>query len=366
LTGYVLADSGAAARLVTVLLAWTGHVRGGAAAATAIGCAFFTAFTGGSGVTILALGGLLMPVLLADGYKERQALGLITGAGSLGVLLPPCLPLILYSIVAQVSLEQMLLGGIAPSVLLVGLTIAMGARLSRRSPESSARRKFDLALALRASWKARWELALPVIPVALIFSGLAMPVPAAAVTAAYALLVELVVHADRQLRRRLLAVLVECGTLVGGVLLILGTAMAFTNFLITQHIPDELALLIGSHIHQRWLFLLLLNLLLIGVGCLMDIFSAIVVIAPLIVPLGVVFGIDPVHLGAIMLANLELGYLTPPVGLNLFLSSYRFGKPVAEVARASLPMLFVLLFGVLMITYVPAVTTWLPGWVAQR
>ena len=363
LAGYVLAESGASARLVRVFTAWTGHLRGGAAAATALSCAFFTAFTGGSGVTILALGGLLMPVLMAAGYKDRPSLGLVTGAGSLGVLLPPCLPLILYSIVAQVSLEDMFLGGILPSFLLIGLTIAWGIYAAPAPPVAV---RFELRTALRASWDARWELLLPVIPLVLIFGGFVLPVPAAAITAAYALAVELFIHRDPKLRSRFIPVLVECGTLVGGVLLILGAAMGFTNYLITAHVPDDIATAIGSSIEQRWLFLLLLNLLLIGVGCLMDIFSAIIVIAPLIVPLATVFDINPVHLGVIFLANLELGYLTPPVGLNLFLASYRFGRPVMEVARASLPLLFVMLFGVILITYWPGLTTWLPSVIGGR
>jgi tripartite ATP-independent transporter DctM subunit len=357
LAGYVLAESSASARLVRAFIAWTGHLRGGAAAATALCCAFFTAFTGGSGVTILALGGLLMPVLLAAGYRDRESLGLVTGAGSLGVLLPPCLPLILYSIVAQVSLEDMFLGGIVPSLLLVGLTVAWGAYCAPRRASTAT---FDLHAAMRASWEARWELLMPVIPLVLIFGGYALPVPAAAITAAYALAVELLIHRDPGFRQRFVPILVECATLVGGVLLILGTAMGFTNYLITAHVPDDVAAAIGATIEQRWLFLLLLNILLIAVGCLMDIFSAIIVIAPLIVPLAPVFDINPVHLGVIFLANLELGYLTPPLGLNLFLASYRFGRPVLEVARASLPILLVLLFGVGLITYWPAVTTWLP------
>jgi tripartite ATP-independent transporter DctM subunit len=320
-------------------------------------CAFFTAFTGGSGVTILALGGLLMPVLLAAGYRDRPALGLLTGAGSLGVLLPPCLPLILYSIVAQVSLEDMFLAGIVPTALLVGMTIAWG---RYAAPPMPSRGAFDLQSALRATWDARWEIALPAVPLVLILGGYMLPVPAAAVTVAYAFGVQLLVYRDAQLRSRLVPMLVECGTLVGGVLLILGTAMGFTNFLVTVHLPDQLAALVGSNIEQRWLFLLALNVVLIGVGCLMDIFSAIIVVVPLIVPLATIFGIDPLHLGVIVLANLELGYLTPPVGLNLYLAAYRFDRSVMAVARSVLPMLFTLLAGVLLITYWPALTLWLP------
>lgn len=362
LTGYLLAESGASQRIVRLFTAWTGHWRGGAAVATVLGCAFFTAFTGGSGVTILALGGLLMPVLAAAGYGPRPALGLMTGAGSLGVLLPPCLPLILYSIIGQVSLEQMFLGGVLPSLVLMGFAIAWGVWAA---PPRKEQLRFDAAEAWRATWEAKWELALPLIPLVLIFGGYALPVQAAALTALYAFVIETFVHDDLRRNGRFLPLLIECGVLVGGVLLILGAAMGFTNWLITEHVPDDLASAFATHVHAPWVFLLLLNAFLIVVGCLMDIFSAIIVVAPLIVPLGIVFGIDPVHLGVIFLANLELGYLTPPVGLNLFLSAYRFDKPLLEVARATVPMMLVLLAAVILITYVPFISTWLPSLVAR-
>jgi tripartite ATP-independent transporter DctM subunit len=363
LTGYLLAESGASQRLVRLFTAWTGHWRGGAAVATVLGCAFFTAFTGGSGVTILALGGLLMPVLAAAGYGERPALGMMTGAGSLGVLLPPCLPLVLYSIIGQVSLEQMFVGGLLPSLVLMGFAIAWGVWAA---PARTAQQRFDAREAWRATWDAKWELLLPVIPLVLIFGGYALPVQAAALTALYAFVIETFVHDDLRRNGRLLPLAVECGVLVGGVLLILGAAMGFTNWLVTGHVPDDLAAAFSSHISQPWVFLLLLNAFLIVVGCLMDIFSAIIVVAPLIVPLGQVFGIDPVHLGVIFLANLELGYLTPPVGLNLFLAAYRFDKPLLEVARATMPMMLVLLAAVIVITYVPAISTWLPSLLLAR
>lgn len=358
LTGYLLAESGASQRLVRLFTAWTGHWRGGAVVATVLVCAFFTAFTGGSGVTILALGGLLMPVLLAAGYGPRPALGLMTGAGSLGVLLPPCLPLILYSIIGQVPLEKMFLGGVLPSLVLMGFAIAYGLWTA---PQQTVVATFDSREAWRATWAAKWELLLPLIPLVLIFGGYALPVQAAAITALYAFVVETFVHDDLRRNGRLLPLTVECGVLVGGVLLILGTAMGFTNWLITEHVPDDLAAALSSRIEQPWMFLLLLNVFLILVGCVMDIFSAIIVVAPLIVPLGTAFGIDPIHLGVIFLANLEVGYLTPPVGLNLFLAAYRFNKPLLEVARATLPLMLVLLLAVLLITYVPALSTWLPS-----
>lgn len=359
LAGYLLAESNASLRLVRFFTAWTGFIRGGPAVVTVLACAFFTTFTGGSGVTILALGGLLMPVLIAARYEEKTALGLMTGAGSLGILFPPCLPLIIYSIIGGVSMDQMFLGGLVPGILMVGLTAAFG--IWKAPARIGDEKLFHLNDALKATWAAKWELVLPFIPLVLIFGGFALPVPAAAATAFYAFITQTIIHRELKFTSSLPKTMTECGLLIGGVLLILGTAMGLTNYLITQHIPDSAAAWIQSSITSKILFLLVLNIFLILVGCMMDIFSAIIVIVPLILPMAEVFAIHPIHMGIIFLANLELGYLTPPVGMNLFLSSYRFEKPVMYVARATLPMLFVLLIGVLLITYIPAITMWLPG-----
>jgi tripartite ATP-independent transporter DctM subunit len=363
LAGYFLAEGGASKRLIRVFQALVGQFRGGPAVVTALVCAFFTSFTGASGVTILALGGLLMPILLAARYSERSALGLLTGAGSLGLLFPPCLPLILYAIIARVTIEQMFLGGILPGILLVLLTAWWGIRQGPRV--EAARARFDHREAVRAIWAAKWELLLPVVALASLFGGFATPVEAAALTALYAFAVETFIYGDLKMAGDVPRVMAECGLLVGGVLLILGVALGFTNYLVDAQVPTRALEWVTASIHSRWLFLLLLNGFLLIVGCLMDIFSAIVVVAPLIVPMGEAFGIDPVHLGIIFLANLELGYLTPPVGMNLFLSSYRFGRPLPEVYRAAVPMLLVLLAGVLLITYVPAMTTALPRWLGR-
>lgn len=369
LAGYFLAEGGAAKRLVRVFQALFGSIRGGPAVATVLLCAFFTSFTGASGVTILALGGLLMPVLVAAGYSERTALGLLTAAGSLGLLFPPCLPPILYSIVASsstdapVTMEQMFQGGLVPGLLLMAMVGWWGVRQAPRLGEKAP--PFQWAAARRALWEAKWELLIPVVALTALFGGFATPVEAAAMTALYAFFVEVVVYRDLHLWRDVPRVMTECGLLVGGVLLILGVALGFTYFLIDAQVPDAAVAWVTAHIHSKLLFLLAVNLLLIVVGCLMDIFSAIVVVVPLLVPLGHAYGLDPVHLGIIFLANLELGYLTPPVGMNLFLSSYRFSKPIPEVVRASFPMLLVMLAGVLLITYVPFLTTGLPRWLAQ-
>ena len=358
LAGYFLAEGGAPRRLIRLFQVGLGGVRGGPAIITAVVCAFFTSFTGASGVTILALGGLLMPILIASGCSERSSLGLLTGSGSLGLLFPPCLPLILYAIVAKVSLEEIFLGGILPGVLLVAMTAWWGARQCPKI-ESTGKR-VSLEEVGQALWEAKWELLLPVVALGSLFSGLATPVESAAMTAFYAFLTQTLFHRDLKLPGDINRVLTECGLLVGGVLLILGVALGFTNYLVDAQIPSRMVDLVTGTIDSPLVFLLLLNVFLIIVGCLMDIYSAIVVVVPLIVPLGAAFGIDPVHLGIVFLANLELGYLTPPVGMNLFLSSYRFDKPLPEVYRSILPILFVLLVGVLMITYIPSLTTFLP------
>ncbi|MBK8477644.1 MAG: TRAP transporter large permease subunit [Opitutaceae bacterium] len=366
LAGYFLAESGAAKRLVRLFQALFGAMIGGPAIVTTLVCAFFTSFTGASGATILALGGVLMPVLLAAKYSERSSLGLLTGAGSLGMLFPPCLPPILYAIIASsggevsVSIEEMFLGGFLPGVLLVGLTAAWGIREGRRAGKDG-RQKFDWAEARAAAWVAKWELLVPVVALTALFGGFATPVEAAALTAMYTFLVAVVVHRDLHLFRDVPRVMTECGLLVGGVMLILGVALGFTHYLVDAQIPDVAVAWATTTIHSKWIFLLGLNVVLLVVGGLVEIYAAIVVVVPLLVPLGIAFGIDPIHLGIIFLANMELGFLAPPVGLNLLLASYRFNKPMTEVTRASLPMLGVMVVGVLLITYVPWLTTWLPG-----
>ena len=361
LAGYLLAEGGAARRLIRVFQALVGHFRGGPAIATVLVCAFFTSFTGASGVTILALGGLLMPVLLAARYSERNALGLLTGSGSIGLLFPPCLPIILYAIIANIDLNQMFLGGILPGFLMVVAAGVWGVAQSPRIP-AAEKRSFSLPEAGSAMRAAKWELLLPVVACAALFSGYATAVEASAITALYAFVVETLVYRDLSIPRDIPRVMRECGLLVGAILLILGVALGFTGYLIQAQVPELLMTWVQSSVQSPLLFLLALNIFLLIVGCLMDIFSAIVVVVPLMVPLGAAFGIDPIHLGIIFLANLELGYLTPPVGMNLFLSSYRFNKPMPQIWKSIIPILLVLLAGVLMITYIPWMSTALPEW----
>ncbi len=367
LAGYFLAEGGASRRLVRVFNELFGRIRGGPAIVTAVVCAFFTSFTGGSGVTILALGGVLMPVLLGAKYKERDALGLLTGAGSLGILFPPCLPLILYAIIASqakaaVTIEQIFLGGLLPGCLMVALAIWWGVAAGPKTEPTRGR--LDFREARVAVWKAKWELLLPVVALVALFGGFATPVEAAAVTALYAFIVETFVYGDLKLFKDVPRAVTDCGLLVGGVLLILGVALGFTQYLVDAQVPDHAVAWATAAIQSKWLFLLGLNVVLLFVGGLVEIYAAIVVVVPLLVPLGLAFGIDPIHLGIIFLANMELGFLAPPVGLNLLLASYRFNKPMVEVMRAVLPMLGVQFIGVLLITYVPPLTTFLPHWLA--
>lgn len=354
LAGFLLAEGGASARLLRVFRAWFGWIPGGTAVVCAALCSFFTVFTGGSGVTILALGGLLFPALVKDGYRERFSLGLLTASGSLGLLLPPALPLILYGIVAQLPMEDLFIAGILPGLLLTTLIAAWGVR--EGIVTGAGRQAFTGREAVASIWAAKWELAMPFIVLGVLFSGIATAVEASAVTALYALVVQTVVHRDVSVRRDLLRVFAECVSVVGGVLVILGVAVGLTSYLVSAQVPAHLLAWTQLHVSSPLAFLLALNLFLLVVGALMDIFSAIVVVVPLIVPLGLAYGVNPIHLGIIFIANLELGYLTPPVGLNLFLASYRFKRPMMEVTRAVLPMLAILGLGVLVITYVPWLT----------
>ncbi|HSM12668.1 MAG TPA: TRAP transporter large permease subunit [Thermoanaerobaculia bacterium] len=352
LAGFLLAEGKAALRLLDLFRALVGWLPGGSAVVAAVLCAFFTTFTGGSGVTILALGALLLQALSADRYRERFSLGLITSSGSLGLMFPPAVPLIFYGIVANVAIPELFKGGLLPGLLAVAATAAYGVVEGRRT---SARQAFSLRRLGRAVADAKWELSLPVLVVGLLFSGWATIVEAAAAAALWAGVVQMAIHREIPLRR-LPAVLLEATVLIGGVLLILCAALGLTSWLVDAQVPLHLLAWARETLSSKWAFLLMLNLLLIAVGCLMDVFSAIAVMVPLIAPLGLAFGVDPIHLGIIFIANLELGFLTPPVGVNLFLASYRFDKPILEVTRAVLPWLAIRAAIVLLITYVPFLT----------
>lgn len=351
LTGFLLAEGGASDRLVRLFRALFGWLPGGLAIAATLVCAFFTSFTGASGVTILALGGILMPVLVRSGYREGFSLGLITATGSIGLLFPPSLPVILYAVIAHVPIPDLFRAAFLPGLLLVAAVVVLGMRESLTS--HAARPAFSAREAGAALWNCKWELLLPVIMLAGMFGGFCTLVEAAALTAVYALFVEVAIHRELSITRDVPRVLTRCLVMIGSVLVILGVAMGLTSYLVDAEIPMRAAAWVEATVHSRALFLLALNVFLLMVGCLMDIFSAIVVVVPLILPISQVFGVDPLHLGVIFLANLELGYLTPPVGLNLFLASSRFDKPLWEVCVQTLPFLLALLGVVLLVTYVP-------------
>jgi len=354
--GYILAESNASSRLLRFFRALFGWMPGGLAVMVAAVCAMFTTFTGGSGVTIIALGGLVLPILIKDRYPEGFSIGLVTASGSLGLLFPPSLPVILYAVVAStrdmsVPADSLYLAGLLPGLLMLGLVAAYGIYTGRRI--GSRRQSFSVKEVLGATWEAKWELGLPVFVIALFTSGLASMVETAAAAVFYAAVVECFVLRDVTFFKGLPSALVKSSVLTGAVLILLSAAMGSTSYIVDAQIPDLLLTWVRTHIDSQIAFLLALNVLLVVVGCLVDIFSAIVILAPLIAPMGAAFGVHPVHLGVIFLANLELGFLTPPVGLNLFLSSSRFNKPLLQVYRDTFPFLVILAIGVLLITYIP-------------
>jgi len=364
LTGFLLAEGKSSERLLHALRGMFGWMPGGTAVAAATLCAFFTLFTGGSGVTILALGGLLLPALLKEGYRERFSIGLLTASGSLGLLFPLSVPLILYGIVAQnVAIEDLFIGGLIPGLLMLALLAGLGIREAIRSGVKPS--PFDVRVLAAGLWEAKWEMLLPVVVLWSLLGGYATTSESAAIAALYALIVQRFIHRDLPSFKDVVRVAGDCVALVGGVLIILAVAVGLTNYLVNAQIPTQMIEWTQAHIEQRWLFLLALNVFLLLVGTVMDIFSAIVVVVPLILPLADIYGISYVHLGVIFIANLELGYLHPPLGLNLLLASYRFKKPVLEVTWATLPMLGILAIGVLLITYVPWLTEGLLRWMGR-
>ena len=350
--GYLLGESQAPRRLVRVTNVLLGWMPGGLAVVALIVCALFTAFTGASGVTIIAMGALLYPAIAAAGYREGFNLGLITTSGSLGLLFAPSLPLILYGIIAEQSVDDLFVAGILPGLLMIFLLSLYciregGSVRSRRTRQPFDRR--EIAAALRESM---WEIPLPIIVLGGVYSGFFAVSEAAAVTVVYVFIVEVLIYRDIPLGR-LPGVMRDSMILVGGILIILGVSLASTNYMIDEQVPMRLFEWVTSHISSKLSFLILLNLFLLMLGMMLDIFSALVIVVPLILPIAAGYGIDPIHLGMIFLANMQIGYCTPPVGMNLFIASYRFDKPIVLLYRAALPFLAILLLTVLIITYWP-------------
>lgn len=350
--GYLVGESEAPKRLIRLTDALFGWMPGGLAVVALVTCALFTAFTGASGVTIVALGALLYPALKDAGYRENFNLGLITTSGSLGLLFPPSVPLILYGIVAETSIDRLFIAGILPGALMVLLLSLMSLREGARSGASSNRAAFDLRKAVAALRTSMWEIPLPFIVLGGVYSGFFAVSEAAAVTVVYVLIVEVLIYREISVRQ-VPVIMRESMVMVGGILIILGASLASTNALIDAQVPERLFAFVTAHISSKLTFLILLNLFLLVLGMMLDIFSALVIVVPLILPIALGYGIDPVHLGIIFLANMQIGYCTPPVGMNLFIASYRFDKPVIQLYRATLPFLAVLLLTVLIITYVP-------------
>jgi tripartite ATP-independent transporter DctM subunit len=357
--GYLLSESDAPKRLVRMTSSLLGWMPGGLAVVSLAACAFFTAFTGGSGVTIIALGAILYPALKHDGYADRFNLGLVTSSGSLGLLFAPSLPIILYGVVSEVPIDKLFLAGILPGMLMLlmlsGYSIWTNRHIRKPLATFSGH---EIAAAIRESI---WEIPLPFVVLGGIYSGFLVVSEAAAITALYVFIVEVLVHREipwRELPRIIRSAMV----LVGGILIILGVSMASTNYMISAGIPQMLLEWVSSLVSSQTSFLILLLLFLLVLGAILDIFSAIVLVVPLILPIAAGFDVHPVHLGIVFLAAMELGYLTPPVGLNLFISSYRFEKPILHVYSATFPFLMILLMSVILIAFWPSLSLWLvPG-----
>ncbi len=363
LAGLIFARTGAAGRLGAVFVALFGGGVTGTVVAAAILCSFFTAFTGGSGVTILALGGLLLPLLSGSGYPEKPGISLVTSASALGVLLAPSVPLIMYAIIARVPISTMFLAGLVPALVMILFLLVVGGYL-KRDPGTAAKLpraalRGEGGHAASVAWRAKWELAAPLVAIGSLGSGVATPTESAALTAVYAILTQALAH--RELSVRLLGqCLSYCAQIIGGVMLILGMALGLTNFLIDAGIPDAAIEWVQGVIPSKFVFLLVLNVFLFSAGALMEIFAAIVVLVPLLLPVALSYGVDPIHFGIIFLTAMEMGFLCPPAGMNIYFASAMFGKPIRYVGAALLPALLAIFLGTLTISWLPALSTKLP------
>ncbi len=348
--GFLLSESGAPKRLIRLSNAILGWLPGGLSVIALVSCAVFTALTGATGLTVIALGGILLPAMTRAKYPELFSLGLLTTSGTLGLLFPPSLPLIIYAIVAGVRIDQLFIAGILPGIMLVVLLSLFS--ITRAVQADVPKTRFQVSEIIGALREALWELPLPLVVLGGIYSGKFAVSEAAAITAVYDLVVEVIFYRDISYKD-LPEIMKKSMVLVGGVLIILGAAMGLTNYLIDAEIPMQMLDFFRTHIESKILFLIVLNLFLLAVGCTMGIFSALVVVVPLLAPIAAAYGIDPVHLGIIFLANLEIGASIPPLGINLFIASIRFERPVLRLYWASLPFIAILLIALTLITYIP-------------
>ena len=360
LTGYLLAESKTSERLVRVSQALLGWLPGGLSIIALVCCALFTAFTGASGVTIVAIGALLYPALQKVGYKQRFSLGLITSSGSLGLLIAPSLPLILYVIIAQqmhigepFTLQDLFIAGLAPAGLMIVLLAAYSIWSNRQ--QGIQQQAFSVMELKHALWQARWEIPLPFVILLGIYSGSLAISETAAIASLYVIVIETLIYREISFIQ-LITIMRRAMTMVGGIIVILAASLALTNVIIDAEVPAYIFEWMQSHISSKWTFLIVLNILLLILGAFLDIFAAIVIVVPLILPIAVSYGIHPVHLGIIFLANMQIGYFTPPVGMNLFIASYRFKKPITELYQATIPFMLVLMLASILITYIPALS----------
>jgi C4-dicarboxylate transporter DctM subunit len=354
--GYLMAESGMPKRLIALSRALVGWFKGGTAIVTLLACAFFTSFTGVSSVTIIALGGILLPMLIKDKYSEKFSLGLLTTSGSLGLLFPPSLLLIIYGILANVSISQLFIAGIIPGAMLI---LMFSVLCFKEGFAAADVVPFSFKNLLSALKDAIWEIPLPFLVIGGIYSGTFTATEAAILTAMYAFIVEVFIYRDIRITKDVPRIIRASMIVVGGIFVILGSAMGLTNYLVDEQIPMQILDWMRMYIKEKWLFLLLLNVFLIIVGAVLDVFSALIVVLPLVVPIAKEFGIDPVHMAIIFITNLEIGYSAPPAGINLFIASFRFRKPVMTLAKSALPFLIVLIIGLMLITYIPELSLFL-------
>ncbi len=351
--GYLMAESHSPKRLMKLAETGLGWIPGGISIVTLIVCAFFTAFTGASGVTIIALGGVIYPILLKEGYSEKYTLGAITASGSLGLLFPPSLPIILYGLIAKVDIDKLFKAGIVPGFVII---LILSIWSIYNGPKKEVKHKFVLKNFLSALKESWLEAILPVAVLIGIYGGFVTVTEAAAFTALYIFIIEVFIYKDLDIVKDIPRVSIETMSLVSGILLVLCCALAFTNYMVDEDVPMKIFALMKTYLTSKYSFLFFLNIFLLIVGSVMDIFSAIIVVVPLILPVAHDFGVNPLHLAIIFLTNLEIGYLHPPIGINLFIASNRFKKPITDLYSASIPFVVLLVIALLLITYVPSMS----------